>query len=370
MWSQLFLIFIGIVGLSLFISPESLNRDRQRKKFIIFITFFLILQSGLRNVAIGADTYEYSKRFAYYGYCSWNTLFEDFLNTIVGVGRDAGYGLINKAVYSVSSEFQVFLFAVAIFFFSILGRFIYRYTSSVSQVFLILCFYQMFFYTFFSITGIRQTIAVGFTLWSFEYVDKRKVLPFLLLVLLAATIHKTALIFIPFYWLAKVKQGRMVLKGSLLALPFLFVMARPFARFLADLSGDYSTYAESTYANAGGPNYLIMLLLISTLAYINFNYLKTVYNGVYTPFVNALAVTLALSPLVWIDPTLLRLSYYYSVFILGLFPHLIEILSAKYHPSQIYITVAVLIVVCFLIIYTGSYYSFFWQPTELGSNYR
>lgn len=372
MWSQLFLIFIGIVGLTIFgRSTASGSQDQRRKIYIIFLSIFLILQSGLRNVAIGADTYEYSKRFAYYGYCSWRFLWEDFIQTLAGESKDAGYGLINKAIYTICPEYQIYLFAVAIFFFTVLGRFMYKYTSSIYQVFLILCFYQMFFYTFFSITGIRQTIAVGFTLWSYEYISKHKLLPFFILVLVAATIHKTALVFIPFYWLSQVKKGRTAMFCAFAALPILMVKARAFAIFLSNVAGDYAAYSESTYADAGGPNYLLMLLLLSIPAYMKYKHLSSRFENKLAPFINALAITLVLSPLVWVDPSLLRLSYYYSIFILGLFPHLVETLfPQKNFQFKFLVTGAIIIIICFLIIHTDSYYSFFWQPTPLGPNYR
>lgn len=363
MLSQLFLLLVGIWGLLVF-GQKCMSQDeatRQRKNYIIFISVFLILQSGLRNLAVGTDTIEYSYRFEYYGLCSWDVLWQEFLDSINGEGRDAGYGLLNKAIYTIYPDFQVFLMFVAIFFFIVLGRFTYRNTTSLYQVFLSLCFYQLFFYTFFSITGIRQTIAVGLTLWSYEYIVRRKLVPFLLIVLIASTLHKTSLIFIPFYWLAQVKIGRTVLICALVALPFLMGAARSFAFILADAAGDYSGYAESTYASAGGPNYLIMLLILAAIAYSRCKYLAKRYDYKYTPYINALAVTIALAPLVWVDPSFLRLSYYYSIFFLALFPHLIESLYPAHDmKAQTLVTIVVLTVFSFIIIRTGSPYGFFW----------
>jgi len=49
-----------------------------RKRFIIFITVILILQSGLRNWAVGADTYAYFLRFEQVKEMCWLQIIEAF----------------------------------------------------------------------------------------------------------------------------------------------------------------------------------------------------------------------------------------------------------------------------------------------------
>lgn len=371
MWIQLLVLLLGLLGLLACGEGNSKTNDRVRRNYVIYICIILILQSALRHVAVGADTFEYNRRFDYYSTLSWAEHWHIFVDaTFNGIGKDAGYDVFNKAISSICDDFQFFLLVVAIFFFTVLGKFIYRNTSTTFDVFMTLCFYQLFFYTFFSITGIRQTIAVGLTLWGYKYIEERRVLPFILLVLVASTFHKTALIFLPFYLIYRVKIGRIILLCSFIALPFLMTAARSFAVFLADLMGDYSTYANSTYATAGGPNYLMMLLMLALVCFFRFNLIQSIDGGRNVPYINALAVTIALAPLVWIDPTLLRLSYYYSIFILGLFPAIIRCFYRKNeYKSQWFMALLVLAVFAFIIIKTSSSYAFFWQEMELGDNY-
>lgn len=371
MWLQLIVIFLGLIGLVIFDSNGD-NRVAKRKSYVIYLSVILILQSGLRHLAVGADTFEYFRRFKYYSTLSWGEVGESFYNAFFrGEGKDAGYDVFNKLVSCITDEYQVFLFIVAIFFFTVLCKFIYRNTSSNLQVFLALCFYQLFFYTFFSITGVRQTIAVGFTLWSYKYIEQRRILPFLFLVLIGVTFHKTALIFLPFYYVSRIRNPRTILTCAVFALPILLFGARRFAGFLANMAGDYSSYAESTYANAGGPNYLLMLLALAILSFYKYNNIRTSYGSVSFTYINALAITIMLAPLVWVDPSLLRLSYYYSIFLVALFP---AVMSCFYsngdYTSKMIVASIIIIVFSIIIIKTNSSYSFFWQEMELGSNYK
>lgn len=371
MWIQLLVLLLGLLGLLACGDSNGRTDNHVRRNYLIFICVILILQSALRNVAVGADTFEYNRRFDYYSTLSWSEIWQNFIDaTFNGIGKDAGYDVFNKAISCICDDFQFFLFVVAVFFFTVVGKFVYRNTSTTFDVFMVLCFYELFFYTFFSITGIRQTIAVGLTLWSYKYIKERKLIPFVLFVLVASTFHKTALIFLPFYFIDRVKIGRTILLCSFIALPFLMTAARSFAIFLADFMGDYSVYANSEYATAGGPNYLLMLLMLALVCFFRFNLIQSIDGGRNIPYVNALAVTIALAPLVWIDPTLLRLSYYYSIFILGLFPAVIRCFyRGEDYKSQWTVALLVLVVFGFIIIKTNSSYAFFWQVMDLGENY-
>ena len=44
-------------------SIGTLTYEKSRKNLCIFATILLVLQSGLRNVAVGADTYSYFIQF-------------------------------------------------------------------------------------------------------------------------------------------------------------------------------------------------------------------------------------------------------------------------------------------------------------------
>jgi hypothetical protein len=53
----------------------------------------------------------------------------------------------------------------------------------------------------FQLTGFRQAVAMGVCMLSVELAKSRRALPFLLLVLVAATFHRTAIVFLPAYFL-------------------------------------------------------------------------------------------------------------------------------------------------------------------------
>ena len=60
-------------------------------------------------------------------------------------------------------------------------------------------------YTF-MVQGLRQAIAMSICLFSIEFVKKRKFIPFFLVVFLASTYHKTAIVFAVIYFLYGIKM--------------------------------------------------------------------------------------------------------------------------------------------------------------------
>lgn len=372
MYIQLLVIFLSLIAAWYYSQGLTLlNRDHRRKQYVIFVCILLILQSGLRHVAVGPDTYAYNRLFDEIKTTNWEQIWQNFYNVyILGEGKDAGYPLLEKIFQIIFPEYRIFLFAVAIFFFWTLGRFLYKNTTQIGDILISLCLYQVLFYSFFSITGIRQTIATSFTLLGYEYIQNKKIIPFIILILIAAFIHKSVLIFLPFYFIANFKYSRWLLIGATIAIPFIFPIARRFAFLLASISASdaYMTYAESDYETSGAQTFLIFMILLA-LASIFKSKSVLSYNIINTsPIINAFALALIFTPLAWIDPSLMRIVQYYSIFSLLLLPILINVYSSKIKNRNFIMLICILLL-CFVLIQRNTDYAFFWENMSLGKNY-
>lgn len=107
----LMLAFLGAWYYSLLPAATPIRENRNRKNYIIFICIILILQSALRHVAVGADTYAYYLKFEEIKLTSWQEIWENFRSVyVLGEGKDAGYPLIQKVFQFFSGEYRIFLF--------------------------------------------------------------------------------------------------------------------------------------------------------------------------------------------------------------------------------------------------------------------
>lgn len=363
-----FTIFLGLMFSDPKITPWS--EETKRKRYIWVISIILILQSGLRNVAVGADTYAYYKAFERVKQMDWSSVFKGFSDYyILGVGKDPGYTILQKAVQYVIGDYQVFLFLIGILFFVALGNFIYKNTSRLWEIVFAFILYSALFYSFFSITGHRQTIATAVTIFSFEFIKKRKLLAFLVLILLASTIHRSCLIFLPFYFLNNLKRSEILYPLALIGFFIIMFYREPISDTLRNLAG-YKQTQYGIYAGAGTYTFTAMLLLIAGLAWWRMKYVLYENENV-RPFFNAFILAIVFTPLTWVNPNAMRVVQYFSIFLLVLVPAVIESFSnERLEYKRIIYSLAILSLIV-LTIKSGwdTEYRFFWQPMDLGPNY-
>ena len=348
------------------------NSDKVRKKYIRFICFVLILQSGLRNVAVGIDTYNYFLIFEEIRYTSWNEIIQNTI-TYYSTGdfliRDPGYSIIQKLFQTITTDFQLFLIFIAILFFSAFGHFLYKNSKRLSDVIIAFLIYSVLFYFFFSITGQRQTIATALLLFSFEYIKKRKLLPFLLLVMIASTVHKSALVFIPLYFVSRIVKTRLFYRVILILFPVFLVFNGEIAGFLSTLGG-YEGYSQ--FLGSGTYVFTVFFLLISLVALIRSKYIIKSNPNAQNYF-NAFAFALLFLPLTWFHPSTMRIVQYFSIFMTLFIPEIIH--SFNHISIKLRNGVARMVIILLIGLYlkmtwnSDITYGFYWQKMRLPVEY-
>lgn len=369
MYVQLLIIILGFLALKWYpqVGSEQ-NQVRQHKRYIVFMMVLLILQSGLRHVAVGTDTYAYYKTFLEIQNSSWSTLWQNCLDFFeYGEGKDPGYYLALKAIQLVLPTYQLYLTGLAAFVFYGLGKILNKFTKSNHEVLLAMALYQCLYYSFFSITGHRQTMATGFLFLALPYVMERKPFRFFLLVLIAATQHKSALLFAPFYFFPLLKASKTMLIGSFGVFVLMWIWGGKIAGYMMmSVSMDqYANYLVA-YDGAGAYGFAAFILLLGILLLLSHQ--KIVSGEDNTAMIlNSVAVAITLTPLTMINPSNMRIVQYYSIFGLIALPWAVKNMNISSNANNSYVIISIL-----LTIYTitrNSPYAFFWQEIALGSNY-
>ena len=368
MYVQLLIIILSFFALKWYpqIGTEK-DRLRQHKRYIIFMMILLTLQSGLRHLAVGADTFAYYKTFLDVQNSSWNILWQNCLDFYYyGEGKDPGYYLTLKAIQLVLPTYQLYLIGLAAFVFYGLGKILCTFTKSNYEVLLAMALYQCLYYSFFSITGHRQTMATGFLFLALPYVMERKLVQFLLLVLIAATQHKSALLFVPFYYLPLMRGSKTMLIGALTLFVPMWIWGGKVAEyFMMSTSMDqYANYLVH-YDGAGAYGFAAFILILGILLLLSHQKIVSEENNT-AMILNAVAVAIMLTPLTMINPSNMRIVQYYSVFGLIALSWAIKNMNIASNVNNRYIIVAILLTVYTITRKTP--YAFFWQEMALGAN--
>ena len=327
-----------------------------------------IIQSGFRHLAIGDDTFAYYEMFEEIRNMKWDDIISSFFNFLhTDEGKDPGYHILQKIFASVFPNFRLFLIAVAVLFFTAFGKLLYRYTNSNKEILVAVALYQCLYYSFMSITGIRQTIAASFLLFAIPYILGKKWIKGILLILIAATQHKSALLFSGFIILPYIQNSRLLLMFAFFGFIPMMIWGSQVAEYLmvGTRFEQYSNYLNE-YEGAGAYGFMVFILLLSIGLYIQNKRLceMNTYNYVY---INAIAIALFLTPLTMINPSNMRIVQYYSIFALIMLPKLCTIFSNRIN-FDLYKMVFWLLFF-YTIFFRHVEYAFFWQNMQLGPQY-
>ncbi len=328
--------------------------ERNRKTFLVLTCIQAILLSGLRHIDVGPDTYNYVKKFEAVIDYSWEDLFKqlfDFKNYKEIV--EPGYILSVKIFQIFSKNPRIYLIAFACFVNIPLFRMFYRRSS---DVFLSVLVYQCLYFAFVSTTGLRQTMV--FVLVNYigvELIKKRKLMPFLITVAICYTIHRSALAVLPLYFIAYKKPTPAYFICCIGAIGALFVLKSQFTSILAFLGG-YESYSEQ-YKGAGTWNFTIIMVALMAVSMIQYK-LLVFQNKENVFYMNATIVAIMLLPLTFIDPTNLRVVFYYAMYVMLLVPEAVATFRGK-DKRLVYLIVVVLLILLYMS--NEHYYAFFWQ---------
>ncbi|MCA1010725.1 EpsG family protein [Halobacillus halophilus] len=228
-------ILLSFVVLVLFVL-NLLDTKKGKMTFLIIATLQLILLQGLRNESVGADTRSYLKYFNHIQYFD--------MEAFISHRFEIGYKFLNNLLAQIGINDQIFLTLVSALILVPVSVFLYKNSTNV---YLSLYLYITFGFYAASFNTLRQNIAYGIILLSFQYIRDRKFIPFLLIVLLASTFHFSALIFAFAYFLARIKLTiPTVSLIVILTIPIAFLKNQITAFIISNF---YQTY-NVTHTNA------------------------------------------------------------------------------------------------------------------------
>lgn len=326
-----------------------------RKLFCALASGQFILISGLRSITTGADTPVYKELFEYYQSISWGKMLQLFIEMFTRSGtydsRDMAYYAFTKIFASIIPSFRLFLFFVIIIFMAGFTCFVYKYSSDCCMSYLI---FASFMFAFYGLTGIRQTIATLLCVFvGFEYISKRKIFPFLAIILLASMFHKTSIILLPFYFLYNVKITNLYKMMVPVAFSVVYILKDRLV--LIFTQGTYAKYADSTDS---APYNLFVLITLIVLASLVLYERMAARNNMVHIYVNATVLGMFILELSMTIPILVRLSHYYIIFIVLLIPELFMTINKR---ERTILSLLFSVLLCMLLIKTGVTYKFMWQ---------
>ena len=303
-----YLLVFGVLAAAAF-----LHGGRPKNKtYILIACLMLFAVYGLRSAyLLGADvSSSYLHMYQRMPTTDWQSV-----NPFARGEYNTLFYFTAKVFAELHLDYQWFVSAIAFFVTVSFGHWIYRY--SVNPVQSILYFFGLMQFTLhFNI--LKQSVAMAILLWAFDGLTDRKLLKYLLLVALAALFHFPSAVFLPAYWISKIKSGRMYVVFLLVAL---ILVARFREQILRLMVSFYETSIGVTGTRFIGNKVIVMLAIVGAGFLLR---LPTKEDGLYTTLLQFMGVAILFQTFAYYNNTFERLADYYFQFGILLIPMIFE----------------------------------------------
>lgn len=340
-----------IIGWS-FILLKNKTNDKKKKIYCGIVALQWIVLSGLRDWSIGSDTYEYYLAFEREKPTSWEIILTkcwDYLFNGLET-KDPGYYLLQKIFQVFSDDYQVFLIFIAVLFTGLMARWIYKHSAMPEISFII---YSTLFYSFYAVTGHRQTIATALIVFiGYELAQKKKFLQFALVAFVAFMIHKSSIVFILFYIIVNIKLSFLyvsLMSATILVVSMLGIRLYGPIVLLLGFEEEYLEY------EGGAETYATVLLLVCIATFVCYPWISKRRPDTNNLF-NMTFLTTASTLLIYQQQGFMRVQQYYSLIIMITVPEIILSVEKKYRP---FIYWAMIVVLVAHLLKSRAQYSFF-----------
>lgn len=304
--------------------------------YIIFWGAILIFLVAFRSIKIGNDTATYEYIFNSMKKCP--SFFEWTKMNFYTNGIEHGYYFLNY-IFSKFTNFRFFLIFTAIVTISPYMYLIYKESKNITLS--LILFIGLPYYTFF-MSGLRQSYALAFIVPAYYFLKEKKLINYLITCVIAMSFHSSALIFVPVYWIVKLKNTK---KTRMFLISFIIL----FWVFRNQIWNIATLFARQQYdANDAGGEMMCVFLVLSAIIgfYYRRNFLEN-ENGEKELFYLQ-ALTAMVAPFSLVNSALYRIYFYFNIFIILYVPCLAKSISRK-NERYIIVLGYVVIAVAFLV---------------------
>lgn len=329
----------------------------EKKNRIALAVFFVILAVllMLRHESVGNDTRNYIHYFGIFAELEWGKLPQ--------TSNEIGYVFLNKILSYISKEPQFFIAVTSLVTCAMIYPTYRRLCEDPSLTIVLFCTMTTFVMLF---SGIRQNLAIAIGCLAYEFTRKKKLIPFIVCVILAVAFHTSAFMLIFMYPLfhTKITKNWLFAVVPILAVVFVFnkQIFLVLSYFLEKFTGYDGSLSQSTAYT--------MIFLFAIFAVFAFVVPQEASLDKETIGLrNFLLLSLVLQMFAPLHGIAMRMNYYYIIFIPLLLPKIIECKSERFRQVAVVGRHAMIIFFLgyfFLHAYSGGSlhvfpYHFFWE---------
>ena len=367
-WVIIFGILANVTSKTVCVDSENMIYEQRANLFFVLMTFSVIIFFASLRSSV-ADTAAYVSMFK--SYPSDLSQIDGLLNGVAK--RYPGFLVLTVILKKFTSDYNVWFTIIAVISGICVMIPLYKYSSNFGVsafLFMASCQFSWMF------NGMRQFLVASIIFACTGLVLRRKFIPYAIIVCLLSTIHTSALILIPMYFIVTGepwnKRTMLFVGGIILAILF----TSKFTGMLEDVveNTDYATSMEEFKETDDGTS--IMRIAVESvpviIAFVYRNKIKDKLTPIIKLSINMSLVSsgfYVISKIARSGIMLGRLPIYFSMYNLILLPWLIKNIFNKEEKRLVYYLMIVLYLVFFYYQMVVTWNGFGYASKILGLNY-
>ncbi len=283
----------------------------KNKYFVIVAVLALFVVLGFRDAyTIGNDS---SSSYLHEFQRKENESWSDVWN---GNENHKFFYMLMKLIYVLTNgNYQVFIIVVSAFVMIAFGKLIYNYSCDPIQS--VLYYFGLLYYTF-HFNALKQSLAMSILIFAFDAMMKKKFVRYLIFIFLASMFHFPSIVFLPAYFIVKIKMG----SGYVFFLGAVLTIVYFFRDRLVDIMTDiYDTEMQEHDMRFLANKVIIMLVIVIAALILR---PPTENDTLYVNLLSLTGVAIVIQTFASYNNTFERLSDYYFQFSVVLIPLVFE----------------------------------------------
>jgi|GEM_PF-5621599 len=356
------MIFMMVIVLYYMVKPilnknyrgSMIYQERLNMIYCVLITIVLVLIASLRSYKMGNDPSMYKYMFE-----NVKSSLKDIILMKQTMNQtEKGYIILENIISRTFGGFQWLMMIIATVYIVPIGILVKRYSKNPWVSFFI--FVGFGFFTD-SLSALRQALAVGLTVVAFMCIKNKKLKSYFIIVLMATSLHMSALFFMPIYWLRKIKYTKQIIIGSIIAIIATNIFKSPLFQFV----NRFSRQVYDVNVNTGGNKLYIFIIFTVILCFI---YGKAMIeeNNDNKMIIYMMIITAIIYPILSFNPAVYRMFWYFFIYLIIFVPNLLSVVKDKAFKYLIFtgymgMAICFLFGVCLRPASIMSPFIFFWQ---------
>lgn len=350
------ILVYGVFFLLLFLYTQKKEMKNAKKFFCISIGILLFAIYALKDINIfGNNTGDLIVYVNTYKMLPNRTYVDLFRQWMDGGLKDFLFFAVAKLFADLGVPPEIWIACLGTFFSALFCAFIYRFSDQplISLLLMLALFFS------FTLTGLRQAMAMAILFFAYRFMLEKKLSHFIIAVIIASLFHSTAIIFLPAYFIAKLRLGWK----QFVAIAIALVVALAFPSLFVNTI-EWLGFSEGYDDTLNWSGYIIQLFMLVFCAFSLSDLSKDLPEEKryrIQALINCMTVGLCFQGFAIIVGEAFRMSMYYSIGCTAAIPNIIAWRTDSKNRFLWYFTVGSALLLYMLYIRAYSNIHFFWQ---------